>query len=908
MKKSVTASPRKYTALLLAICFVILSVVVSGCDKTDDRTENTAVKYSTVSDFTGATVCSQTGTMFDRILNGSIADLNHKYYDDISGMILALRNQDVDAISLDEPVARFVTAQNEDFEIFKDIIQTDSYGLPITKNSELTDQVSEVIAEYTADGTIDALKEKWFSGDAEKMHIPMEEYTGYDAPNGTIRFIHDSTQVPMAYVDDDGASAGYEVELVLKIGKRLGKKVVISQANFSALMMAVTTGTADIAAGSVSITDERRESVDFPASHYVGGIVLVCRKSDLSAGVHTDQSGGFLENCISSFEKNFIRENRWKLILSGIGVTLFISLSSLVFGTILGFAICAWRRSRHKFLSKFAAILIRFIQGIPVVVLLMVLYYLVFASSGIHAVWVAVIGFSINFGVNSAEIIRSGTESISRSQWETSACLGLGKVQTFSRVILPQTILNCLPAYKGEFINMMKMTSVVGYIAVSDVTRALDIIRSRTLEAFFPLVFNALIYVFFAWLLTSLIGLIEFKISPQKRVRKLEGKYDFKINETSSVTAELPEKGTELIRIEHLQKAYRASHFVLSDANAVINSGEVIAVIGASGCGKSTLLRMVGHLEKPTGGHIYINGKDTQIPKEWASERKKIGMVPQNFDLFPHLTVIENIMLAPVVVLKVPRQVAYNNAVELLKSVGLAEKLLHYPHELSGGQKQRVAIARTLAMAPQIILFDEPTSALDPASVSEVLRVIRSLAKKGYTMMIVTHEMQFAKDVATRVFYIDNGEIHESGTPEQIFDFPKKEHTRQFVHRLKILEEKIISREFDFIGINAKFEEYGQKYGLSKKTVNHIQVVFEELAVGLILPGLPLKVDMTVIVEYSEKSETVGMKLYYNGDRFDPTEHSDDLPMTLIRNASKDIYYGYHPDEELKNEIRLTVL
>ena len=622
MEKSITRKPKKYTALLLAICFVFLSVVMSGCEAKNSSTENATVKYSKVSDFTGATVCSQTGTMFDRILNGSISKLNHKYYNDISGMILALRNKDVDAISLDEPVARFVTAQNKDFKIFKDIIETDSYGFPITKNSELAEQFSNVISEYTADGTIDKLKEKWFSGDAKKMHIHMDEYTGYDAPNGTIRFIHDSTQVPMAYVDDNGASAGYEVELVLMIGKQLGKKVTISQANFSALITAVTAGTADVAAGSVSITDERRESVDFPESHHVGGIVLVCRKSDVSANVYADNNGGFIEACINSFERNFIRENRWQLVLSGIYVTLLISLSSLFFGTVLGFILCSLRRSKFKFLSKLTAILIRFIQGIPVVVLLMVLYYLVFASSNINAVWVAVVGFSINFGVNSAEILRSGTNSISASQWEVSACLGLKKGQTFFRVILPQTIMNCLPAYKGEFINMMKMTSVVGYIAVRDVTKVFDIIRSRTYEAFFPLILNALIYVFFAWLLTYFIGLIEFKISPQKRVRKLKGKFDFKINETSTVINKLPDNGTELIRIEHLQKAYRDSHFVLSDANAVINImggigqmiGFVVGTLAAAVVGILGFTEMSSALKASTNDVGQIIDKATGEP------------------------------------------------------------------------------------------------------------------------------------------------------------------------------------------------------------------------------------------------------------------------------------------------------
>ncbi len=282
-------------------------------------------------------------------------------------------------------------------------------------------------------------------------------------------------------------------------------------------------------------------------------------------------------------------------------------------------------------------------------------------------------------------------------------------------------------------------------------------------------------------------------------------------------------------------------------------------------------------------------------------------MVFQSFDLFPHLTVIENVMLAQTVVSKIPKQEAYENALVLLKSVGLAEKLMHYPHELSGGQRQRVAIARTLAMNPEIILFDEPTSALDPKSVSEVLSVIRSLAKKGVTMMIVTHEMQFAKDVSSRVFYVDHGEIHETGSPEQVFELPQKERTRRFIRGLNVLEERITSRDFDFIGVNAKFEEFGQKYGLSKKTVRNMEVVFEELAILTIMPDLPQKMEMRVIAEYSEKDGAVTMRLCYNGGMFDPMEATDRLRQTLINNSARDVSYSFNPDDTLKNELTLTV-
>ena len=889
---------------LLISLIAVACVVLSGCS---DETKESS-KYTKVSDFEGATVCSQTGTVFDQTLNEAIDGLNHKYYDDISSMILALRGHYVDAAALDEPNARFVMAQNPDLKVFKDAIQTDNYGFAMTKNGELTDKVSELIKEYTLDGTLDNLREKWFSGDTEIMHIDMSEYTGYDAPNGVLRFIHDSTQVPMAYVDDNGNSAGYEVELILMIGKRLGMTVEMLQSNFSALMTAVSAGAADIAAGSISISDERRENVDFPETHYVGGIMLLCRAEDVAESEVLEDDTDFWHRLVRSFKRTLIRENRWQLILSGLGVTLIISVCALILGTFLGFVICMLRRSRRRSVSSVLAAIIRFIQGIPVVVLLMVFYYLIFASSGLSGVIVAIIAFSVNFGVNSAEIMRAGIESVNKAQWEVASCLGFSKLQSFNKVILPQAILCFLPSYKGEFINMMKMTSVVGYIAVQDLTKVSDIIRSRTYEAFFPLIVNTLIYVFLAWVLAYLIGLIEFSVSPQKRARSIKGIYDLPSGERNTLTKELSAPGTELIRIEHLKKEWNKNSPVLSDANAVVNSGDVVAVIGSSGSGKSTLLRLIMSLEKPSGGSIYIDGKDMSDRKERAIAKSKIGLVFQGFELFPHLTVIENVMLAPVTVLKMPKQEAYENALALLRSVGLAEKLMHYPHELSGGQKQRVAIARTLSMNPEIILFDEPTSALDPKSTSEVISVIHSLAEKGYTMMIVTHEMQFAKDVSTRVFYMDQGKVLETGSPDQVFGLPQMESTRQFIHGLNVLEEKIVSRDFDFIGVNAKFEEFGQKFDLPKKTVKNMEVVFEELAVLTVMPALPQEMEMIVTAEYSEENKTVKMRLRYNGDRIDPLQTMSRLSKTLIENSSQDMHYNYDPEDYLKNEITLMVL
>jgi len=236
-----------------------------------------------------------------------------------------------------------------------------------------------------------------------------------------------------------------------------------------------------------------------------------------------------------------------------------------------------------------------------------------------------------------------------------------------------------------------------------------------------------------------------------------------------------------MIELKHLCKKY-GNVTPFYDINAVINDGDVISVIGPSGTGKSTLLRCINQLETPTSGQIIVDGVDITAPGCNISEiRRKVGMVFQGFNLFGHRTIIENVMNGPVDLLGLSRQEAYDKSMELLKMVGMDSRALDYPDMLSGGQKQRVAIARAVAMDPEIILFDEPTSALDPTMVGEVQAVIRDLAQTGKSMMIVTHEMKFAREICNRVFYIDQGEIYEEGTPEQVFDHPQKELTRRFL-------------------------------------------------------------------------------------------------------------------------------
>lgn len=351
-----------------------------------------------------------------------------------------------------------------------------------------------------------------------------------------------------------------------------------------------------------------------------------------------------------------------------------------------------------------------------------------------------------------------------------------------------------------------------------------------------------------------------------------------------------------MISVRHLAKKY-GNLEVLKDINAQIQKGEVISIIGPSGTGKSTFLRCLNQLETADGGEVVIDGQnimDKQV--NIYKVRQKMGMVFQSFNLFSHRMVLENVMMGPMDLLKQSRKEAYEKGMRLLGMVGMEEKAFSYPSELSGGQKQRVAIARTLSMEPEIVLFDEPTSALDPTMVGEVLSVIRNLAREGMTMMIVTHEMKFAKDVSTRVFYMDEGLIYEDGTPEQIFEHPLKEKTRAFIHRIKTYRFDIRTRGFDFLALNSGIEGFGKKLLFTDKQIYQIQLVIEELVMNQLLPAQPsTEADISIAIGYSESQEEVSLILDYGFIDFNPmnVEEDENFSLLLIRKQVKNQEYQY---------------
>lgn len=344
-----------------------------------------------------------------------------------------------------------------------------------------------------------------------------------------------------------------------------------------------------------------------------------------------------------------------------------------------------------------------------------------------------------------------------------------------------------------------------------------------------------------------------------------------------------------MITINHLTKTFTnpdgTKLQVLKDINCEISKGEVISIIGPSGTGKSTLLRAINMMDAPTSGEIIVDGENI-LAKGYPLNklRQKVGMVFQSFNLFEHLSILDNITMTPMLLRGIARPEAEEEALTLLRKVGLAEKAHAMPSDLSGGQKQRVAIARCLAMHPEVILFDEPTSALDPTMVGEVLSVIRQLAKDGMTMLIVTHEMKFARDVSTRIFFMYDGYIHEDGTPQQIFENPVHSATKAFVQRIHKLLFEVDGPDFDFLGMRTDMAQFLIKYNIPEK-----RSAVEGISNRMIGQVLPAYRPLTVRLTHSEQSEVTALDFMVRDLHDSPLAGLDPQLLAPVRALAKDI-------------------
>ena len=348
-----------------------------------------------------------------------------------------------------------------------------------------------------------------------------------------------------------------------------------------------------------------------------------------------------------------------------------------------------------------------------------------------------------------------------------------------------------------------------------------------------------------------------------------------------------------LIEVKNLCKSFGRLN-VLYDVNLNVEEGERIAIIGGSGCGKSVFLRSLELLERPEKGQVFIDGDEiTARGADVNRIRRKMGMVYQKFYLFSHMNVMDNLCLAPVKLSGVPREKAEAHAMEWLSKVGLTSKAHSMPDKLSGGQQQRIAICRSLMMNPKVLLFDEPTSALDPTMVGEVLAMIRMLAKHDMTMLIVTHEMNFAREVADRVLFFADRGIYEQGTPSEIFDSPKREKTIAFIRKLKYFSHEIRSKDFDLLEMQGKIHAFSEKYGLSSSLAYRLELCCEELIYEIIsgcyADGEDVDIDLGI--SYSEADGSTVIDISFRGKEFNPflLPEDDDvhLGITMLKRIAQ---------------------
>jgi polar amino acid transport system permease protein len=517
-------------------------------------------------------------------------------------------------------------------------------------------------------------------------------------------------------------------------------------------------------------------------------------------------------------------------LLQGALLTLQLSVVAMGFGLLLGLGLALLRLSRHAPLRGAAWFYIWFVRGTPLL-LQLVFIYDVLPAVGIRldTFTTAVLGFALNEAAFSAEIIRGGVASVNRNQAIAAAALGMPGALTFRRIVLPQAMRAILPGIANQAISMIKGTSIASIIFVNELTFRAEQIVGQNFRFFQVFAAAGTIYLAMTsavavaqllaerhfnylrepqpsrqsrWKLWHSFGLAtasspapkrpepEHSSPPQRPVGDRREAFATLVADVCHDDAVTP--GEPFVVCRNVQKSY-GSRTILQSIDLTVNRGEVVVLMGPSGSGKSTLLRLINHLEAVDWGEITIDGKLVGYERlpggrlraasnlAHARAEARIGMVFQHFNLFEHLTALENIAEAPVRVYGQDPERARALALRLLAAVGLAEHAAHLPHRLSGGQQQRVAIARALAVSPRLMLFDEPTSALDPELVGEVLTVLRGLAQAGMTMIVVTHEVRFAREVADRVVFMDEGLVVEQGPPEQLLDHPEQERTQRFL-------------------------------------------------------------------------------------------------------------------------------
>ena len=476
-------------------------------------------------DYNGKRIGVLTGTLMEDAAETYFPDSEYLYFNSYPDCNAALLAGKIDAYLGDEPGLKTIHAEQPAIDYIHERITNQEYSFAFRKDdpesAALCEKLNAFLAKIREDGTLQEIDDIWFGVDEDRKVVDMSDLTG---ENGTIRVITTSTDMPFSYIKD-GRNVGYDIDLVVRFCRDRGYSLELGDVDFAGRIPAIQSGKYDFTT-DMNVTPERQEEVLFSDPTSTGGIVLAVLASDLEAEDDgtaenaSDGQGTFIERVRTSFQKTFIREERYKLFLSGILTTLLITVLSILFGTALGFLVYLGCRNGNRAANGLAGFLVWLVQGMPVVVLLMILYYIIFAKSAISGTTVAVIAFTLVFGSGVFGMLKSGVGAVDKGQAEAAYALGYGNLRTFFRIILPQAVPHFLPAYKGEVVALIKATAVVGYIAVQDLTKMGDIVRGRTYEAFFPLIAVAVIYFILGGLLTFLVGRVEINVDPKRRKKE----------------------------------------------------------------------------------------------------------------------------------------------------------------------------------------------------------------------------------------------------------------------------------------------------------------------------------------------------------------------------------------------------
>ncbi|MGA1462632.1 MAG: ABC transporter permease subunit [Steroidobacteraceae bacterium] len=489
----------------------------------EQRPKPSGNKLATPADLHGRRIGVMLGSAQEGFATKTFTDSEILQYRTAADLVLAVHDGKVDAGFMDGDPLREILAQQPGFAILGEPLFVSEAGAGFSKASiELRDQFNQFLAGIRADGTYDDMIERWIRGKDSTMPTLPEK-----PRQGKLTVATNDFGLPFVAVQD-GRLVGFDMELAERFAHFLGREVELLNMDWSAVIAATVSGKADVGLGCMFITEERKQNILFSDPYYEAeslAIVLASRAAGADAeAAQPPTAPSWLDGLKASIESNLVRERRYLLIWDGLKTTVVISIFATIFGTLLGGLVCMMRMSSSRWLQWPARSYIAVLRGTPVLVLLMLIFYVVFASVDISPVFVAVVAFGMNFAAYVAEIYRSGIQSIDRGQSEAGIAMGFSRFRTFLYVILPQTVQRILPVYKGEFISLVKMTSIVGYIAVQDLTKASDIIRSRTFDAFFPLVMVAILYFVIAWVLIQALEYLERRTDPKQRRRKAVSK------------------------------------------------------------------------------------------------------------------------------------------------------------------------------------------------------------------------------------------------------------------------------------------------------------------------------------------------------------------------------------------------